>query len=221
MGAEFGAFGKISGLGDFLRLNLPGELVQPWDEWLQTGLLAAREALGAAWNDCYLSAPIWRFSLPGGVLGTQAAIGILMASVDRVGRQYPLTIVARCQPGNSALRHFAAAPLFTRLEDIALSTLDDHATREDLRAALEGLEPVAQPAASSVDGAYAGCLPPEHVLAALALRDRHGEVGIWTTQIGDDFRLLLSAGLPDARQFTALFDLDAALWPDGAMARSA
>ena len=221
MTAQFGAFGKISGLGDFLRLNLPGDFVRVWDEWMQAGLLAARDALGEAWNDCYLSAPIWRFSLPGGVLGRQGVTGVLMASVDRVGRQYPLTVAALCPAGNTVLRHFASETLLTRVEDIALATLEDHASRDDLRDALEELEMVAPPEPPGWSDAYSGPLPPEQVLAARALTDLRGEVGIWTTQVGDDHRMLLSAGLPDTRQFTALFDLDATVWRTGPVAQPA
>lgn len=212
MKTGFGAFGKIAGMGDFLRLNLPGEFVRPVDEWLQAGLLAARQALGQAWEGHYLSAPIWRFSLPGGVVGPQAASGVLMASVDRVGRQYPLTIGALCPPGNTALRHFANTPVFARLEDIALGTLEDDATRCGLQDALEGLELTAPAEMTDPGDIYSGSLPPELVLAARMIDERCGEVGIWTTQVRDEHRMMLIAGLPDARQFAALFDLDAPLW---------
>lgn len=221
MPAQFGAFGKIAGLGDFLRLNLPGDFVRPWDAWLQAALPAARAALGEAWNDRYLSAPIWRFSLPGGVLGAQGASGVLMSSVDRVGRQYPLTIAARCPAGDTALRHFASGSLFHRIEDIALATLEDDARRDDLRFALEGLEMVPPAEVAEPGDAYSGALPPEQVLAARALDRRRGEVGIWTTQLDADHRMLLTSGLPDTRQFTALFDLDNTLWQSGGVIQPA
>lgn len=221
MTTQFGAFGKISGLGDFLRLNVAGDFVRPWDEWLQAGLLAAREALGAAWDDRYLSAPIWRFSLPGGLLGAQGISGVLMASVDRVGRQYPLTIVARCPAGGTALRHFSNGALFARLEDIALATLEDGAGRDALSGALDGLELVPSPDTGDPGETYAGALPPEQVLAARAIATRRGEVGIWTANLDSDHRMLLTGGLPDTRQITALFDLDSALWRTGAVAQPA
>lgn len=221
MTARFGAFGKISGMGDFLRLNLGSDFVRAWDDWLQAGLLSARRALGEAWDDRYLSAPIWRFSLPGGVLGAQGVSGVLMASVDRVGRQYPLTIAARCPASNTALRHFTSGALFERIEEIALATLEDDAGRDALAAALEELEldPPADPGEPGTT--YAGPLPPEQVLAARALTARRGEVGIWTAQLGADHRMLLSSGLPDAGQVTALFDPGAALWQAGAVTQPA
>ena len=42
-----GAFGKMPGMGDFLRLDLPAGFTRAWDTWLQAGLISARDrALG-------------------------------------------------------------------------------------------------------------------------------------------------------------------------------
>ena len=221
MKTRFGAFGKIAGMGDFLRLNLPGEFVRPWDDWLQASLLAARQAVGQTWEGHYLSAPIWRFSVPGGVIGPQGVSGVLMASVDRVGRQYPLTIGALCPPGKTALRHLANTPLFARLEDIALATLEDNATRGGLQDALAGLELVAPSEMPDPGDIYAGPLAPELMLAACTIDTRRGEVGIWTAHVGDEHRMMLTSGLPDAGQFAALFDLEATLWRRGRLAQPA
>ncbi len=221
MATRFGVYGKISGLGDFLRLDLPAEFVRAWDDWLQAGLLSAREALGEAWDERYLSAPIWRFSVPGGVFGTHGISGVLMASVDRVGRQFPLTIAARCPAGNTALRHFASGDVFGQIEDIALATLEDGFGREELRAALEQVELVTPPDAGEPGETYTGPLPPEQVIAARALTESRGEVGIWTTQVDGDHRMMLTGGLPSLRQVTALFDLDATLWQSGPVTQPA
>ncbi len=93
MAGEFAAFGKMPALGDFFRLNPPPGFVPVWDAWLQAGLLAARAQLGDRWDACYMSAPIWRFSLAAGLAGPAPLLGVMMPSVDRVGRQFPLTLV--------------------------------------------------------------------------------------------------------------------------------
>jgi type VI secretion system ImpM family protein len=93
MAGEFAAFGKIPALGDFFRLNPPPGFVPVWDSWLQAGLLAAHAQLGDRWDACYMSAPIWRFSLAAGLAGPAPLLGVMMPSVDRVGRQFPLTLV--------------------------------------------------------------------------------------------------------------------------------
>jgi len=88
-----GFFGKLPWLGDFVTRDLPVSFVTPWDGWLQAGMAATRDGLGEAWVDRFLTAPIWRFLLPAGCAGPAMA-GVLMPSVDRVGRSFPLTIAA-------------------------------------------------------------------------------------------------------------------------------
>ena len=88
-------FGKLPFLGDFASRRLPESFIRPWDEWLQPGLAAARAAIGERWLDLYLTFPVWRFVVPAGLLGDANWIGVLLPSVDRVGRCFPLTI---CEP---------------------------------------------------------------------------------------------------------------------------
>lgn len=117
----------MPGLGDFFRIALPTAFTRPWDSWLQRSLGDARAALGARWQDAYMSAPIWRFSLAGGLAG-HAVSGVLMPSVDRVGRMFPLTVAGQGAP--------LTARTFAALEDIALATLEGDVTRDALAEAL-------------------------------------------------------------------------------------
>ena len=89
-----GFYGKLFSTGDFVRRGFPVEIYELWDPWLQQGLLHSRAALGEHWLDAYLSAPIWRFVLAPGLAGDAAWVGAMMPSVDRVGRYFPLTVVA-------------------------------------------------------------------------------------------------------------------------------
>lgn len=127
----FGAYGKMPSLGDFFRIGLPRSFVEPWDAWLQASLAASQKSLGSTWDEHYMSAPIWRFSLPARVAGDAPMIGVLMVSVDKVGRKFPLTLAS---PQNAD--HDAAAESFEALEDAALSALEDDTTRESLTQAL-------------------------------------------------------------------------------------
>lgn len=208
MSAMFGAFGKIPALGDFLRLQVAAGFVQPWDDWLQASMIAAREALQDSWTESYLSAPIWRFTLPAGACGPKGMTGILMASIDRVGRQYPLTLVAPQDTADTAISHFANTGLFERLEQIALAMLDDGNTRETLIDALEPLMLTKSQMHGDVVLPYAGELPPEHVMAGHALSQRAGaHRAIWSTAMQGDHRLMLTRALPEGRDMLALFDL--------------
>ncbi|MGE0797092.1 MAG: type VI secretion system-associated protein TagF [Lautropia sp.] len=93
--AAAGWYGKLPALGDFASRRLPDEFVRPWDDWLQTSLAIARDAGGPGWLDLYLTFPVWRFVVPPGLLGAGGWLGVLLPSVDRVGRCFPLTI---CTP---------------------------------------------------------------------------------------------------------------------------
>ena len=135
-----GFYGKLPSEGDFVTRRLPWEFTSAWDDWLQQGMQASREALGATWLERYLSAPIWRFQLAPGVCGPSGWRGLFFASVDRVGRYFPLTLA------------FAdgSAPALAALRD------DDWLAIED--AALAGLAPTLP--IDDFDRAVAGLAPP-------------------------------------------------------------
>lgn len=210
MSAVFGAFGKIPSLGDFMRHNLTAGFVQAWDTWMQEGMLAVREMLGESWDDAYLSAPIWRFTLPGGLAGSDGMLGIFMASVDRVGRQYPLTLAAPVDAQDPGRTHCANTSLFERLERIALAMLEDGSSRESLTDALESLQTM--PAQSPVALPYAGAVPPEHIWAGEALSAQAGTAAIWSTALDRDHRMMTTRALPHGAEMRALFDLSPAAW---------
>ncbi len=118
-----GFYGKLPSEGDFVTRRLPWEFTAAWDDWLQQGLQASRDALGARWLERYLSAPIWRFQLAPGVCGPLGWRGLFFASVDRVGRHFPLTL-AFPEAGATALAALSAdAQAWLALEDAALAAL--------------------------------------------------------------------------------------------------
>lgn len=94
-----GFYGKIPARGDFVRDGLPRDFVDPWDAWLQRRMADSREALGQDWLPAWLEAPVWRFRLQPGICGACAVSGVLMPSVDRAGRHFPLTLACLAAPG--------------------------------------------------------------------------------------------------------------------------
>jgi type VI secretion system protein ImpM len=219
MAGSFGAFGKIPALGDFFRLNVTQDFVSAWDDWLQHALVAARTRLGADWQDRYMSAPIWRFSLSPGLAGREAVIGVMMPSVDRVGRQFPLTLVSAV-PTYAPLRTLALQDtVFAALEDIALDALDDDATQERIGKALEAL--VLAPALpySTIQTRGSGYMvsspAAEALLADLALRLGPNPASVCSAALAGSAWLLAGHSLPDASQTAALFDLSAPMWSEG------
>lgn len=126
-----GWFGKIPFLGDFASRRLSQTFIAPWDHWLQHSIAASRAQLGEQWLDTYLHSPIWRFALWPGVLGAEGWAGVMMPSVDSVGRYFPLTIASEIAPENF-IELFSAQSWFATLEHIALSTLDMNFSVDDL-----------------------------------------------------------------------------------------
>lgn len=121
--AACGLYGKIPSEGDFVTRRLPWEFTSVWDDWLQQGMQASREALGLQWLPLYLSAPIWRFQVAPGVCGPAGWRGVFMASVDRVGRHFPLTL-AFPEPGVPALSALTGdTEAWLAIEDAALAGL--------------------------------------------------------------------------------------------------
>jgi type VI secretion system protein ImpM len=172
-----GWYGKLPTLGDFASRRLDPDFIEPWDVWLGEGLAAQREALGDDWLDAYLSSPSWRFVLMPGVLSpqqNQAMAGVLMPSVDRVGRYFPLTLATPMPvPPRSASEIELLLGWLHRLEDVAIDALQDDWTIEQLDEALEQLPPVIDTEAAT----------PDHLVDTLtalleALRSQGGFVPI-------------------------------------------
>ena len=121
-----GLYGKLPVLGDFVSRRLPASFVQTWDTWIQEALSASREQLEAEWLEIYLTSPIWRFVLSPGNCGDKALAGILMPSVDKVGRYFPLTLAAILDDQEALPYLFVTAvEWFDTLEQLALSALED------------------------------------------------------------------------------------------------
>ena len=211
-GAAPGFFGKLRSHGDFVGRRLPPAMRDPFDAWLQAALLHSQRDLGAAWLPVWLNSPLWRFVLAPGVCGEQAWSGVMMPSVDRVGRCFPMVLAA---PGAEApalagcmTQHDA---WFARLEDIALSSLDDGFSLDAFDAALLALPGVPPARAAAVDG------PPVHAaqvaalaacaLPALAGAALDGASAWWGTGSGQvSPSLAICPGLPAPALFSAMLD---------------
>ncbi|MEX0731298.1 MAG: type VI secretion system-associated protein TagF [Aquisalimonadaceae bacterium] len=123
---QLGFHGKLPSHGDFVRRRVSGVFLGVWDSWLESCLQASRRSLGQSWLDAYLTSPIWRFALSANVCGAAPCTGVLMPSVDAVGRYYPLTLVTPL-PAGSCLPALAIEhpQWFASLEELALSALGD------------------------------------------------------------------------------------------------
>ncbi len=211
-----GLFGKLPAFGDFLSRGLAHDFTKAWDGWLQEGILASREALGEAWLEIYLTSPLWHYALAAGACGPEAMAGVLMPSVDRVGRYFPFTLACPLPPGTGpfALRR-TAATWYAGAEELARAALQAGAEIDQLLADLEGLgAPPAAPAparARLAQGLVAGLEDEQGEAALLALlADLAPPGSLWWSEGSARVPpvMLAAAGLPPAGAFAAMLDGD-------------
>ncbi len=89
-----GFSGKLPARGDFVHAGLPRDFNDPWHDWQSAAIAGSRSLMGEIWLEAFLEAPVWRFVLTPGLCGPRGAIGLIMPSVDKVGRYFPLTFAA-------------------------------------------------------------------------------------------------------------------------------
>lgn len=227
--APLGFFGKLPSHGDFVDRALPRLFIGPWDEWLQTALATSRELLGTDWLDYYLVSPIWRFVLSPGICGPDAWHGLVMPSVDRVNRYFPLTIAMPQAPTAPTLARLTRGEdWFRRCEEVALSALSTRVDADALAARLEAiapdvtaLGPARCPAAARNGVAWQFGLPQEQppdlldtILAESLLRRGGAPYSLWWSEGSQTIQksMLVHEGLPTARAFTAMLDGQWSRW---------
>lgn len=154
-----GWHGKLPTVSDFASRRLDPRLIELWDEAVSASLAALREAEGERWVDLYLTCPIWRFLFDAGALpvpfDVAAWSGVLMPSVDRVGRYYPLILAGPLGTLPNDQARLRAWRWLDALEDAAFGALDGDWTIDQLEAELTrvGLPPDAAEAAEGEEGA--------------------------------------------------------------------
>lgn len=92
---RIGFFGKLPSHGDFISEGLERYTITLLDEWIRQGLHACEQAFGQGWARRFASAPPWRFIVEKGLWGPATYAGVMLPSKDRVGRSFPLLIVAQ------------------------------------------------------------------------------------------------------------------------------
>jgi type VI secretion system protein ImpM len=230
---DVGFYGKLPSHGDFLRRRVSDAFVGVWDGWLQECMAASRDALGDKWLDVYLTSPVWRFGCAAGTCGPAPVVGVMVPSVDRVGRYFPLTVVAELPNGATPLAASTiGSPFFDEAEQLVVETVE--ADRVDFEAFDERVQGLAQqleilvgpqalvlePVAAAVlsDGARAGWQipigsPPQlapafEQLLSQRLSALYDPLVLWWTEGSSivEPSCLIAKGLPDPNAFAALLD---------------
>ncbi|WP_051378124.1 type VI secretion system-associated protein TagF [Derxia gummosa] len=215
-----GWYGKLPSLGDFASRRLPPGFLDAWDAWLAAGLDGLKRARPESWLAEYLDAPAWRFLLMPGCVDGGAWAGVLLPSVDRVGRYFPLTLAAPLTvPPLTAEALDALLAWLHRAEDTAQDALQEDWGPDALEAGLAMLGPppageaaraAARPGLAAARAAPVGrgelvaLVGASIVVAGLDGFARHS---FWHAAPDSAFAptLMLAPGLPAETEFSRLF----------------
>ncbi|MBD0275466.1 MAG: type VI secretion system-associated protein TagF, partial [Acetobacteraceae bacterium] len=194
---------------DFLSRGLPASFADPWHAWLVRGIAAARQELAERFEPAYMAAPVWRFVLPPGACGPSPAAGVVLPSVDAVGRLFPLTLAVASPSLGPPLALAAALPWFQALEEAGRDAL---ASDPEVEAWLARLAAIPPPAAAAQPPRCAhvplqgdAAAPDAAVQPALAGLGAERAVLFWCE--GSPFVgacALVAPGLPDGVCFSRL-----------------
>ncbi|WP_293268909.1 type VI secretion system-associated protein TagF [Neptunomonas sp.] len=229
MESTAGFYGKFPEVGDFVNRRLPKSFVEPWDGWLQSAIASSQTQLGEEWLKMYLTSPLWRFVISKGLCGDSPWFGLMMPSVDRVGRYFPLTLACRLPLDANPLKVvLEGSDWFDMAEEALMSVLvDTRFNMENFDTRVVSL--------GSLDKAHASIGTPINVgfgsvwqislseqgvnsaiptLAHQLLLQRLSDYSLWWGS-GSDFvssSLLVCAGLPQVKDFSAMLSGD---WSSG------
>ncbi len=223
MNSNIGLYGKLPAHGDFLSRGLTAEFVEGWDDWLQRSLTSSQELLGENWLQIYLTSPIWRFVLSAGVVDAKPWAGVMMPSVDKVGRYFPLTLACPL-PKQCCISELmvAGGDWFEHLETIALEGLQDDVDVGHLDEALKNLDtpplsdvyPIghqldfARPVALNMGESHQNPLNSFSFLLDSFLQQRLPSYSLWWAS-GSQYvypSFLVSGYLPSPQYFAAMLD---------------
>ncbi|MGF6592355.1 type VI secretion system-associated protein TagF [Pseudomonas sp. 2835] len=206
--AGVGFYGKLASRGDFVSRGLPRSFIQPWDQWLAAGLVASQQQLAERWLPAYLVSPLWRFALAAGVCGPEAVVGVLMPSIDRVGRYFPLTL-AQVLASDESLAAVVGGPddWFEHCEAQLLATLEPQAGFEAFDAALKGFEAARVDAVSSpaMGGLQRFAVITPQARNAVLAESACAGMSLWWGRGSEHIEagLLRCAGLPRSEDFAS------------------
>jgi len=221
-----GWHGKLPSLGDFASRRLAPDFVALWDAWLAAGLAALSQREPEHWLQRYLACPAWRFVLMPGVLAApfdgQAFAGVLMPSVDRIGRYFPFSVIAPLPaPPRTAADLGSLLSWLHDIDDLAADALQDDWPIDRLEselarrprpvwpeptAAPAPLLPVAESAATHAVAGSQGLIALLAEAQTQALQQASaGHAFWWADGEAADRRLLVTRGLPAQEQLGLLF----------------
>ncbi|MAD44712.1 MAG: type VI secretion system-associated protein TagF [Oceanospirillaceae bacterium] len=217
---QTGLFGKLPAHGDFISRRLPQGFISVWDGWLQCSVAGSQELLPDGWLDYFLTSPIWRFAIRAGAIDDSAWAGVLLPSVDSVGRYFPLTLV-RPFPKNQDVLSLVADQMewYEAMEVVAVAALQEQLDADQVLQRIDEAERVFSSVGTDAkDVARADYLAngslflsgnnlaSQFMALAKTLTDFDGSMSIWTsaaTEVAAG-QTLIRKGLPDPREYMGM-----------------
>jgi type VI secretion system ImpM family protein len=221
-----GFFGKIPLTGDFIHRRMNSVFMNRWDEWLKVNILHSQNMLGERWLPIYSQSPMWRFCIAPGVIDDKAYLGIMIPSVDSVGRYFPLTVVQSVEAkAIPFILSTKANQWFQNIEDLLLDLLEGYESVvqvfdtkisalqadwiNDLPSIPSGLNTQDNNYSLQLEVSDAGSI--NHSLSSLMLQNLLGSkkgFTFWWNEGSQAYQpnILLSDHLPAQNQFCALLD---------------
>ncbi len=86
-------FGKLPTYGDFIGRHMAQAFQGEWDYWVRSGLDQLRSEEPSLWVERYTHSPLWNFICSSSFSG-QPMCGVVAPSMDRVGRYFPIAVLA-------------------------------------------------------------------------------------------------------------------------------
>ncbi len=216
--SEFSYYGKLPSHGDFLSQNLPPDFIGRWDGWLQKAIANSHEESSEDWLNYYLTSPIWHFILSPGCCDQSTWVGVMMPSVDKVGRYYPFTLFQKIAYTINPMEFINNNQLwFEEKQSILLALLDEQLHIDQLNNAVQQIsDPIFKKIrikqTLTIENS---CFSMEQGLNASSLEIMdtllnysYPLYSIWHTQGSDNIKpsLLICNELPSLNQYNALLD---------------
>lgn len=141
-------FGKLPCVGDFCSHNMPTAMFDALDQWLSTAMKIGQDTHGEAWTRAYFQTPMHGFVLGNHVLPEleeHMMVGVIMPSVDKVGRTFPFVLLEKLPIRNSsgepgmALGMDALTEWFSQAYAMCAAAMNDEWTLDRLAAELHRL----------------------------------------------------------------------------------
>jgi type VI secretion system protein ImpM len=202
-----GYFGKMPKAGDFVSRNVDSAVKDGFDRWLQESLNESRSQMKEAWLGAFLTAPIWRFLLFGQFGDSRTVLGVMIPSVDKVGRYFPLAVLIELTEFEITENTIAICDaMLHEFEELLLSALSEDIDQDFFEyqiglAARKYVDKRVEPHGNSAENRFQGTEGLEQKLGEL-----HSLGGsVWWTE-GSDSRqadLLLFRALPGSSVYAS------------------